>query len=65
MDVDPYDEHRARFFFEVIERGSVGEVSGQQGFAVNVVEDPAGDGEKCAWIWENVEIRVKQQSASQ
>jgi hypothetical protein len=65
MDVDPYDEHRARFFFDLITGGSVGEVSGQQGFAVNVVEDPEGDGEKCAWIWENVETRVKKQSASQ
>lgn len=66
MDVtDPSNQQRARFFFDMITGGSVGEVSGQQGFAVNVVEDPAGDGEKCAWIWENVEIRVKKQSASQ
>ena len=66
MDVtDLLNQQRARFFFDMITGGSVGEVSGQQGFAVNVVEDPAGDGEKCAWIWENVETRVKKQSASQ
>jgi hypothetical protein len=64
MDVDPSDEQRARFFFNVITGGSMGE-SGQQGFAVNVVEDSAGDGEKCAWVWETMEIMAKRQSASQ
>jgi hypothetical protein len=65
MYVDESDEQHARFFFDLITGGSVGEVSGQEGFAVNVIEDPEGDGEKCAWIWENVETRVKKQSASQ
>lgn len=62
---DPSNQERARFFFDMITGGSKGEIPGQQGLAVNVVEDPTGDGEKCAWIWEDVETRVKNQSASQ
>jgi hypothetical protein len=60
MNVDPSDEQRARFFFEMIMGGYPGEISGQRGLAIYVVEDPEGDGEDCAWIWENMETRVKQ-----
>lgn len=62
---DPSNQGRARFFFDMITGGSEGEIPGQRGLAVNVVEDPTGDGEKCAWIWEDLEIRIKNQSASQ
>jgi hypothetical protein len=62
---DPSNQDSARFFFDMITGGSEGEIPGQRGLAVNVVEDPAGDGEECAWIWQDVEIRVKNQSASQ
>ncbi|PVI03006.1 hypothetical protein DM02DRAFT_640880 [Periconia macrospinosa] len=63
---DPSNRDRARFFFDGISGGSEGEkIPGQRGFGVNVVEDPTGDGEKCAWVWEDVETRVKNQSASE
>jgi hypothetical protein len=61
---DPSNQDRAHFFFDMITGGSEGEIPGQPGLAVNVVADPTGDGEKCAWIWENVETRVKNQFAS-
>lgn len=47
---DPLDQDRARFFFDMMTTGSEGEVPGQRGLAVNAVEGPTGDGEKCAWI---------------
>jgi hypothetical protein len=48
----------------VITGGFEGEIPGQPGLAVNVVEDPTGDRGKCAWIWEYVETRVSNHSAS-
>ena len=62
---DPPNQDRTRFFFEMITGGSEGHIPGQRGLAVNVVEDTTGDGEKCAWVWEDVETRVKNLSASQ
>lgn len=32
--------------------GLEGEMDGQQGFAVNVIEDSVGDGEGCKWLWQ-------------
>jgi hypothetical protein len=61
---DPSNQDRARFFFDMITSGSEGEIPGQREIAVNVIEDPTGDGQKCAWIWEDVETRVKSQPAS-
>ena len=66
MDVrDPSEQDSARFFFDMITGGSEEEETGRGGLAVNVVEDPTGEGEKCAWIWEGVETRVRNQSTSQ
>jgi hypothetical protein len=48
----------AQFYFHMITGGDEGSVPGQQGLAVNVIEDPTGNGENCAWIWEDTEIRV-------
>lgn len=61
---DPVDQDRVRFFFDGISPGSEGKVPGQRGFAVNVVEDPTGDGEKCVWIWEGIETRVRDEVGS-
>jgi hypothetical protein len=63
--IDQSNQDCARFFFDMITGGTEGELPGQRGLAVNVVEDPTGDGKKCAWIWEDVVTRVKNQSASQ
>ncbi|KAF2274046.1 uncharacterized protein EI97DRAFT_382249 [Westerdykella ornata] len=63
---DPSNQDRARFFFERIMGGSEGEkLPGQRGYGFIVVEDPTGDGEACSDLWEDIETRVKNQSASQ
>jgi hypothetical protein len=68
MDIDdPYYWDRARLYLDRISDvhgGGPSECTTQEA-AVNVVEDPTGDGEKCAWMWEAIETRVKNKSASQ
>lgn len=55
----------ARFYFHVITGGSEGETPGTLQLDVNLVEDPSGNGDKCSWVWEDAEGRVKKQSGLQ
>ena len=64
---DPSEQERARFIFRLITKWSDEEISGRPRFKVHLVEDRTGDGDgvECAWIWQDVENRVKIQSASE
>jgi hypothetical protein len=60
---NPSNWDRARFYHDMITGGTEGEILGQPKLAINVVEDPTGNGENCAWIWEDIEIQFKKQAA--
>lgn len=62
-DVRSSVDHDHARFFDGVSAGSEGNVRGQPGFAANVVEDPTGGGEKCAWIWEGMDTRVRNHPA--
>lgn len=53
----------ARFHFDGMIGGSEAEVPGEPSIAINVVEDPMGDGEDCAWVWKDIETRFKNDAA--
>lgn len=64
MDIDdPENWDKARFYFDMITGGEAGAIPGTLGLTINVVEDPTGEGEECAWIWEDAETRVQNKSA--